>query len=455
MHAALGLIATSICQQRVWGFFEAVMTINSTTEVHEIDFFALHNRRKKHIAVEMLDYDYVDKSTDLDELKGILAMLRAGKEGRYPQLERHTEDRILALLPERERVKIQSMRSGPSPNEQSAATEDLRSWASTINAKNQELQQRKSSSARPLPPVRGQQQPVMTSDQSLLRHEYPMPAQQSKFPREKQAIPAYDFRAWEKYDVDKALGELDKDEQRAQEQARQQRERMEKRERERRKELASLPSYVDLESLSATEREVSALHEKQKGNECFKVQENEEAVLYYTRSMAFDDSNAVVYANRAMAHLRMKSFALAEQDCSRAIDLDATYVKAWMRRGMTRFRRGKYDQAVADFEQALALEPGNKEVEKLLLKTRSKWQETDGTISLKDATTSDRKAPVAAEAPEQKEANGVEEPKFTRFEIIEDEDNQEEEEEDVSDDEDDDDTYVAPKPFQRFEIVEE
>lgn len=432
------------------------MTINSTTpQAHEIDFFALHNRRKKHIAVEMLDYDYVDKSTDLDELKGILAMLREGKEGRYPQLERHTEDRILALLPERERVKIQRMRSGPSLNEQSAATEDLRSWASAIDAKNQELQQRKSSAARPLPPVRGQQQPVTTADQSLLRHEDPKPSARS--PREKQAIPAYDFRAWEKYDVDKALGELEKDEQRAKEQARQQREQMEKRERERRKELASLPSYVDLESLSATEREVSALHEKQKGNECFKVQENEEAVLYYTRSMAFDDSNAVVYANRAMAHLRMKSFALAEQDCSRAIELDPTYVKAWMRRGMTRFRRGKYDQAVADFEQALALEPGNKEVEKLLHKTRSKWQETDGTISLKEnPSTGDRKA--AAEAPELEETKGVEEPKFTRFEIIEDEDNQEEEDQendDASDDEDDDDTYVAPKPFQRFEILEE
>lgn len=427
------------------------MTINSTTQIHEIDYFSLHNRRKKHIAVEMLDYDYVDKSSDLDELKGILAMLRSGKEGRYPQLETHTEERILALLPERERVKIQRMRSGPSPNEQSAATEDLRSWASAIDAKNQELQQRKSASlARALPPVRGQQ-PTKT-DHSLLRHEICKPA--AKSPREKTAIPAYDFRAWEKYDVDKALGELDKDEQLAQEQARQQQEQLEKRERERRQELASLPSYVDLESLSSTEHEVYALHEKQKGNECFKVQENEEAVLYYTRSMAFDDSNAVVYANRAMAHLRLKSFALAEQDCSRSIELDATYVKAWMRRGMTRFRRGKYDQAVADFEQALALEPGNKEVEKLLHKTRSKWHETDGTISLKREKdcSADHKT---AHAPEQGEIKRLEQ-KFTRFEIIEDENNQQQE--DASDDEDDDDdTYVAPssKPFQRFEILEE
>lgn len=437
----------------------------------EIDFFSLHNRKKKQIDVEMLDYGYVEKSTDVDELKGILAMLRSGKEGRYPHLEKAAEEKILSLLPERERNRINRMRCEPSQSELGTEKDELRLWTEKMDAKHKALQDRKNPSRR-LPPVRGQQTPVQQpGPDSRLRTETNPHTSVAEEGEElskpkKQAIPAYDFRAWERYNVDQALEEIDAEEGKRKEEARRQREAKEKREKERKKELASLPSYVDYDELSNEEKEVYALHEKQKGNECFKANENDEAILYYTRSMAFDDTSAIVYANRAMAYLRVKSFAAAEQDCSRAICLDPTYVKGWTRRGMTRFRRGKYAEAIADFEEALRLEPGNNEVGKLLKKTMDKWKETDGTVQQRSNQDSNEHRHVAAASTPAKKTREAVQPQrhgagkeakpFKRFEIIEESDGDSDEDDDPPPQQQhDEDEVAAEKPFQRFEIIEE
>lgn len=81
----------------------------------------------------------------------------------------------------------------------------------------------------------------------------------------------------------------------------------------------------------------------------------------YSRSLALDSESlesAVVFSNRAMANLRLASndstnrsnevsfdkdkLEAADDDCSRAIAIDPSYVKAWSRRGMTRYKRGLY-----------------------------------------------------------------------------------------------------------------
>ncbi|GAB9465573.1 hypothetical protein Gpo141_00002978 [Globisporangium polare] len=451
-------------------------TSAANTTTHEIDFFSLHSRKKKRIDVEMLDYAYVEKSQDVDELKGVLAMLRSGKEGRYPHLERVTEDKILSLLPERERNRINRMRSEPSTQELSSEKEELLSWTQQVDVKHRALQERKSLNRR-LPPVRGKPQsdePASAAAKLITEIKQTANAAASTAEQKpKQAIPAYDFRAWEKYNVDKALEELDAEEEQRKQEARLQREEQKRRELERKRELASLPSYVDFDELSKEEKEVYALHEKQKGNECFKVNENDEAVLYYTRSMAFDDTNAIVYANRAMAYLRTKSFAAAEQDCTRATLLDPTYVKGWSRRGMTRFRRGKYEDALGDFEEALRLEPGSKEIEKLLKKTQDKWRESDGTVqsgSNQDANDYHVPAPPASiktstfkmEPQQQQEEKKSEPTAFKRFEIIEESDAESDEDDDPlpqdrqqQGDEDEHGADDVEKPFQRFEIIED
>lgn len=87
----------------------------------------------------------------------------------------------------------------------------------------------------------------------------------------------------------------------------------------------------------------NSVREKQKGNECFKAGENDEAFEYYTRSLALDDSSAVVYSNRALVCLRTGKLETAEDDCSRALFLDPDFTKARSRRGIARFKSGKYE----------------------------------------------------------------------------------------------------------------
>ena len=87
--------------------------------------------------------------------------------------------------------------------------------------------------------------------------------------------------------------------------------------------------------------------EKLKGNEFYRVGEVEEAIRCYTRSINFDPSNHILYANRAMGYIKLEALEKAEEDCSKALQLDCTYVKAWSRRGLTRFKRGKYSLVCA------------------------------------------------------------------------------------------------------------
>jgi len=56
------------------------------------------------------------------------------------------------------------------------------------------------------------------------------------------------------------------------------------------------------------------MNEKEKGNECFRAGDYEEAVIYYSRSLDAIDTTAV-YNNRALAHLKRKAYVINEQ-CS-------------------------------------------------------------------------------------------------------------------------------------------
>jgi tetratricopeptide (TPR) repeat protein len=96
--------------------------------------------------------------------------------------------------------------------------------------------------------------------------------------------------------------------------------------------------------------------------------------------------NHVVHANRAVVHLKLDKLDAAEDDCTRALALDRTYVKAWSRRGMTRFRKGRYGDAADDFEEGLALQSDSKEIQSLLANAIKKYNEVEGReyVSKKD-----------------------------------------------------------------------
>ena len=273
-----------------------------------------------------------------------------------------------------------------TPTEIAEAEDLLRSWQSSVGKRDAQLSKRSTSSkgegeegggdgddpdaiftaaavsksssssgGKRLPPVRGSapeavatkkvytQQPSKHADKDGASKE-----EKEEGERKAAKIGGYDFRAWEQYDAEAEAGKVEEFSQdffnktpgKSQEEL--QNEVSSKRAEAHKREMAQIQADLGAGGLSELQRTTRANREKVKGNECFKIGEMEEAFACYSRSLALDASNAITYANRAMASLRLNKLELAEDDCSRSLALDGAYVKAWSRRGSTRFKRGKY-----------------------------------------------------------------------------------------------------------------
>lgn len=74
---------------------------------------------------------------------------------------------------------------------------------------------------------------------------------------------------------------------------------------------------------------------KDRGNDLFRAGKYKEARVAYSTSLALDPS-CLAYANRAMVALRLGDAAAAERDCTAALKLDGSYVKAYQRRAAAR-----------------------------------------------------------------------------------------------------------------------
>ncbi|PAA94408.1 hypothetical protein BOX15_Mlig007117g1 [Macrostomum lignano] len=216
---------------------------------------------------------------------------------------------------------------------------ELDSWKAELDKKReksllnsqQQQQQQQNGSSENLPPVRN----------SLMKKKYkkkPKSKQETseQQQQQKKKIAAYDYKAWDKFDVDKACEEVDAAKPASDEEY----ETDEEWEEERRKQLAE--------------------SKKAAGNEAFKAGKFEEAVELYTKATQLNPESAVYFSNRAMALLKLERFAAAEADCCSALELDAKIVKAYYRRGQARQKLGKLPDALRDLEEALALEPNNK-----------------------------------------------------------------------------------------------
>ncbi len=118
--------------------------------------------------------------------------------------------------------------------------------------------------------------------------------------------------------------------------------------------------------------------ERRKGNESFKANEHEASVRFYTNSIALNPSNDSVWANRAIAYIKLKLFDLAEQDCDACLHLQSQNVKAYARRGFARFSQGKYKSAAMDYLAAINLDPVNEEYPKFLEKSKEMYKSVEG-----------------------------------------------------------------------------
>ncbi|MGH0179007.1 UNVERIFIED_CONTAM: hypothetical protein FKN15_001637 [Acipenser sinensis] len=95
---------------------------------------------------------------------------------------------------------------------------------------------------------------------------------------------------------------------------------------------------------------------KDEGNTYFQAHDYENAIQSYTNALKLSKDKkllGILYRNRAACYLKKENYAQAASDASRAIDIDASDIKALYRRCQALEKVGKLDQAFKDVQRWL------------------------------------------------------------------------------------------------------
>lgn len=101
---------------------------------------------------------------------------------------------------------------------------------------------------------------------------------------------------------------------------------------------------------------------KEEGNEQFKKGDYIEAESSYTQALqmcpsCFQKDRSVLFSNRAAARMKQDKKELAISDCSKAIQLNPSYIRAILRRAELYEKTDKLDEALEDYKSILEKDP--------------------------------------------------------------------------------------------------
>lgn len=123
------------------------------------------------------------------------------------------------------------------------------------------------------------------------------------------------------------------------------------------------PGPAGLGTLSIVDEAESS---KNQANKAFNEKHYAVAIAGYTKAIMLQPDNAVYYANRSIANLRLENYGSAVTDASKAIELDPSYAKAYYRRGDAQFALSRFKEAMRDFKEAAKLAPRDPTLRKRL-----------------------------------------------------------------------------------------
>jgi tetratricopeptide (TPR) repeat protein len=224
---------------------------------------------------------------------------------------------------------------------------DLFDWADEITDKDREI----ASNASGVPLTK-YAEPESDEEEETKENEGAHGANQL---RPRTTVAPRSHRDWDKFKVDDEINKLE-EKDRAEE------------ERARRKKVAEKRKAKQKAEAEKDEKKRTAEMLKEQGNEHVKASQFQEALDCYTQSLALNASNAVALSNRAHVYLMLDEPALAERDCTAAIDVNRKYIKAYYRRAMANLKLEKAELAELDLKKVISLDPQNAQArEKLAL----------------------------------------------------------------------------------------
>ncbi|KAG2675702.1 hypothetical protein I3760_12G017700 [Carya illinoinensis] len=105
---------------------------------------------------------------------------------------------------------------------------------------------------------------------------------------------------------------------------------------------------------------------ERKAREAFIDDHFELAEQLYSQAIALDPTRAELFADRAQANLKLNNFTEAVADANRAIEMDPSLAKAYLRKGSACFNLEEYQTAKAALETGASLAPGDSRFTNLL-----------------------------------------------------------------------------------------
>eukprot|EP00455_Lapot_gusevi_P046664 TRINITY_DN617_c0_g2_i1.p1 TRINITY_DN617_c0_g2~~TRINITY_DN617_c0_g2_i1.p1 ORF type:complete len:573 (-),score=284.83 TRINITY_DN617_c0_g2_i1:237-1955(-) len=124
--------------------------------------------------------------------------------------------------------------------------------------------------------------------------------------------------------------------------------------RQKLKEVEAMKKKKDEENYLNPELSAAA---NQLGKDAFTAGRFAEAISHYTEAIRRNPVDAKLYSNRAACYTKLMDWGHAMADCDKCLELDPTFIKAYIRKGKIQHCIKEYHKAMATFEEAARLDP--------------------------------------------------------------------------------------------------
>lgn len=98
---------------------------------------------------------------------------------------------------------------------------------------------------------------------------------------------------------------------------------------------------------------------KEKGNKALAAENFEEAIAAYTEAIDLDPKNHVLFSNRSAAYAKAEKYELALKDAEQTIALNPAWPKGYSRKGSALSYMQKYVEAFEAYQKGLEIDPNN------------------------------------------------------------------------------------------------
>ncbi|XP_052832345.1 stress-induced-phosphoprotein 1-like [Octopus bimaculoides] len=96
--------------------------------------------------------------------------------------------------------------------------------------------------------------------------------------------------------------------------------------------------------------------ENQKGNQCFKEKDYNNALNHYTEAIKRSPNDVRRHYNRALCYLKMQEYTLSLQDAESCSRIDPTYIQAYLIKGKLFQKMRAFSKAHLEYEKALDID---------------------------------------------------------------------------------------------------